>query len=90
MYIYIYIYIHILKIIPTKIRRLKTSGIFPMDMRIPPLKLEILLGSNPPKSRIVVRRLAVERGWIERGKIAFAVPQRGVRKGGTGKMVSFN
>ena len=30
-----------------------------MDMRIPPLKVEIMLESNPPKSRILVRRLAV-------------------------------
>ena len=30
-----------------------------MDMRIPPLKIKILLESNPPKSRILVRRLAV-------------------------------
>ena len=30
-----------------------------MDMRIPPLKIKIMLESNPLKSRIVVRRLAV-------------------------------
>ena len=30
-----------------------------MDMRIPPLKIEILLESNPLKSRILVRRLAI-------------------------------
>ena len=30
-----------------------------MDMRIPPLKLKILLESNPLKSRILVERLAV-------------------------------
>ena len=47
------------KIIPTKIRWLKTSRIFPMSMRIPPLKLTILPESNPLKSRILVRRLAV-------------------------------
>ena len=35
-----------------------------MDMRIPPLKITILLESNPLKSRISVRRLAVE---AERG-----------------------
>ena len=29
-----------------------------MDMRIPPLKIKILLESNPLKSRILVRRLA--------------------------------
>ena len=30
-----------------------------MDMRIPPLTRKILLESNPPKSRILVRRLSV-------------------------------
>ena len=30
-----------------------------MDMRIPPLKIKILLEPNPPRSRILVRRLAV-------------------------------
>ena len=40
------------KIIPTKIRRLKKSRKLPMDMRIPPLKIKILLESNPLKSRI--------------------------------------
>ena len=44
---------------PTKIRRLKISRIFPMDMIISPLNIKILLESNPPKSRIFVRRLAV-------------------------------
>ena len=40
------------KIIPTKICRLIISGKVPMDMRIPPLKLQITLGSNPLKSTI--------------------------------------
>ena len=31
-----------------------------MDVRIPPLKLKIMLESNPPKSGILVRRLAVK------------------------------
>ena len=31
-------------------------------MRIPPLYIKILLESNPPKSRILVRRLAVTHG----------------------------
>ena len=48
------------KIIPAKIRRLKLSGRFPMDMRIPPLKIKILLESEPLKSRILVERLAVQ------------------------------
>ena len=32
---------------------------FPMDMRIPPLKIKILLESNPLKSRVLARRLGV-------------------------------
>ena len=32
-----------------------------MDMSMPPLQIEILLESNPPKSRIVVRGLAVSQ-----------------------------
>ena len=47
------------KIIPAKIRWLKTSGKFPMDMRTSPLQIKILFESNPLKSRILVRRLAV-------------------------------
>ena len=43
----------------TKIAWLKLSRRFPMDMRIPPLRIKILLESNPLKSRILVRRLAV-------------------------------
>ena len=46
-------------IIPTKIAWLKLSGNFPMGLGVPPLKLKILLESNPLKSRILVRRLAV-------------------------------
>ena len=49
---------------PTKICWLKNTGKSPMDSRIPPLEVEILLGSDPLKSRILVRRLAVNRsGW---------------------------
>ena len=47
-------------IIPTKICWLKMSVKFPADMRIPPLKLKILFQSKPLKSRILVRRLAVQ------------------------------
>ena len=47
------------EIIPTKIRWLETSGKFPMDTRIPPLRIKILLESYPPNSMILVRRLAV-------------------------------
>ena len=44
---------------PAKICSLGISGNVPMDMRIPPRKNKILLESNPLKSRILVRRLAV-------------------------------
>ena len=47
------------KIIPPKICWLKLSGKFPTDMRIPPLKLKIMLESNLLTSRIFVRRLAL-------------------------------
>ena len=43
----------------TQIRRLHISGEFPTDMRTPPLEIKILPESNPPKSKILVRRLAV-------------------------------
>ena len=43
------------KIIPTKVRRLRISGEFPVDMRIPPLEIRIPLESNPLKSRIFYR-----------------------------------
>ena len=46
------------EIIPTKICWLKSSRKFPMDMIIPPLKLNIMLESNHLKSRILVWRLA--------------------------------
>ena len=47
------------KITPTKIARLNISGKFPMGLGIPTLTIKILLESNPLKSRILVRRLAV-------------------------------
>ena len=35
-----------------------------MDMRVPPLKIMIMLGSNPLKSRILVLSLATpDGGW---------------------------
>ena len=43
------------KIIPTKTRWLKDSGEFPMDMRVPPLRLKVLHESNPLKSRILAQ-----------------------------------
>ena len=40
-----------------------------MGLGIPPLKIKLLLESNPPKSRILVRRLAVRyRGAPHRGR----------------------
>ena len=44
---------------PSKIRWLRLSGKFLMDLRIPHFNINIMLESNPLKSRIVVRRLAV-------------------------------
>ena len=47
---------------------LKLYRKFPMGLGTPPLKLKILLGSNPLTSRILVRRLAVDsNGWTWRG-----------------------
>ena len=48
MYIYIYIYIHtypeiLTPNLPTKIARLKLSRAFPVDVRIPRLRIKILL-----------------------------------------------
>ena len=49
------------KIIPTKIPWLNISGMIFMGMGIPPHKFKIMLESNPLKSRILVRRLAVSK-----------------------------
>ena len=46
------------KIVPTKIYWLKLSWKFPMDLRIPPLEVKILLYPNHLKPRVSVRRLA--------------------------------
>ena len=51
--------ISLLTFIPTKIAWLKSSRRFPTDMRIPPLWIKITLESNPPKSRILARRLGI-------------------------------
>ena len=40
----------------------ESSGKILLDMRIPPLKLKIMLESKPLESRILVRRLAV--AWV--------------------------
>ena len=42
-----------------KIRRLRLSANATISLGIPPLKTKIMLESNPLKSRILVRRLAV-------------------------------
>ena len=47
------------KIVPAKIAWLKLSGKFPLGLGIPPLQIQIMLESNPLRSRILVRRLAV-------------------------------
>ena len=46
------------KIIPTKIRLLNISWRFPMDMRIPPLKIKILLENKPSE----IQNLSTEIG----------------------------
>ena len=46
-------------IIPTNIARRKLSHKFPIDIRIPPLRIKIVLESSPPKSTMLVRGLGV-------------------------------
>ena len=53
--------------LPPKIRWLKHSGRSPMHMRSPPLKIKIMLESNPLKSWMLVRRLAVQYGAVRHG-----------------------
>ena len=49
------------KITPAKIRWVETFGKeIPMDMRIPPLEIKIMFGSNTLKSRILVWRFVVQ------------------------------
>ena len=67
------------KIMPTKIAWLKLSGKFSMGLGIPPLKIKILLGSNPPKSRILAWRSAVSTG----GSSPDLEPQTSVRERGS-------
>ena len=47
------------KNLPAKIRCFIISGKSPMDVRIPPLRIEILLESNPLTSKVLVGRLGV-------------------------------
>ena len=46
-------------IVPTSIARLRLSGSFPTGMRIPSLRIEIMLESNPLKPTMLVGRLGV-------------------------------
>ena len=55
------------KITPTMIAWLKLSRKFPMGLRIPPLRIKILLESKPLKSSILVRRLAIVPVSYRRG-----------------------
>ena len=69
------------KIIPTKIRRLKHSGKSPMDLRIPPHKIQILPELNPLKSRILVREIGrMEHIWHAARQVG-AKPLRKVTSG---------
>ena len=43
----------------TNIAWVKLSGKSPIDLGIPPFKINIMLDSNPPKSTMSVRGLAV-------------------------------
>ena len=51
--------VSLLRLSLLRFRRLETSGKFPLGLRIPPLEIKILLESNPLKSRILVRGLAI-------------------------------
>ena len=48
-------------IVPTNIARVKLSGRLPMDMRIPPLQIKIMLESNPLKSKLLIGGLGVRK-----------------------------
>ena len=58
--------ISLLTLHPTNIAWLKLSGKFPMDLRIPPRKHNIMLESTPLKSTMLVGRLAVVRALATR------------------------
>ena len=47
-----------------------------MDMRIPPLNIEIMFQSNPLKSRILVRRLAVAAYTMTRSPLRCVARKR--------------
>ena len=46
-------------IVPTNIARVKLSGKSPMGLGIPPLRIKIMLESNPLKSTMLIGRLGV-------------------------------
>ena len=50
-------------IVPTNIAWLKLSGRSPMGLGIPPLKINIMLESNPPKPTMLVGGLGVDDTW---------------------------
>ena len=52
-------------IVPSNIAWLKTSGKFPMGLRIPPLSIRIMLESNPLKSTMLVGRLGVRSVLVD-------------------------
>ena len=54
-------------IIPTRIAWLKLSGKSPMGMRVPHLNIKILLESDPPTSRILLRPVRLLRVSISEG-----------------------
>ena len=54
----IYIYILFIRLFNVQESYTGMADKFPMDMRIPPLKINIMLESNPLKSRILVWRSA--------------------------------
>ena len=72
-------------IAPTKIAWLKLSEKSPMDMSIPPLRIKIMLESNPLKSIMLVRKLATlfihMCGWGA-GSHGGPLPEEGGQLGG--------
>ena len=62
----------------------QNSRKFPMDLAIPPLRIKIRLESSPPKSIMLVRRLAVSALWT------LPITTRGAAPGGCGKSDGFS
>ena len=61
-------------VIPTEIACLKLSGKLPVGLGIPLLRIEIMLESNPLKSIMLVRRLAVGNNVLEKSVRQVAPP----------------